>query len=57
MEGVVNVALNYFDNFFKASSYDQMEKCLNVVSSKVTLDMQQILSSEFSTNEIKAVLF
>ena len=57
MEGIVNVALNYFDNLFKASSYDQMEKCLNVVSSKVTLDMQQILSSEFSTNEIKAVLF
>ena len=39
MEGIVNVALNYFDILFKASSYDQMDKCLNVVSGKMTLDM------------------
>ena len=57
MEDIVKVASDYFDNLFSASPCDQMEECVNVVSRKVTLDMQQILSSEVSADEIKAALF
>ena len=34
-----------------------MDECLNTMLHKVTPDMQQILSSEFTANEIKTVLF
>ena len=57
MEDIVKVASDYFDNLFSASPRDQMEECVNVVSRKVTPDMQQILSSEVSADEIKAALF
>ena len=57
MEDIVKVASDYFDNLFSAGPRDQMEECVNVVSRKVTLDMQQILSSEVSADEIKAALF
>ena len=57
MEDIVKVALDYFDNLFSAGLCDQMEECVNVVSRKVTPDMQQILSSEFSADEIKVAFF
>ena len=57
MEDIVKVASDYFDNLFSAGPHDQMEECVNVVSRKVTPDMQQILSSEVSADEIKAALF
>ena len=34
-----------------------MEECLNAVHSKVTDDMQEFLSSEFTAEEVKAALF
>ena len=34
-----------------------MEECLNAVQSKVTDDMQEFLSSEFTAEEVKVVLF
>ena len=34
-----------------------MEECLNLVSSKVTVDMQEVLSSEFTAEEVKVSLF
>ena len=34
-----------------------MEECLSAVSQKVSMDMQEILSREFSADEIKAALF
>ena len=34
-----------------------MEECLNVVQSKITDDMQEVLSSEFITEEVKVALF
>lgn len=40
MEDIVNVAANYFDNLFCASPCDQMEECLDVVSCKVTFELQ-----------------
>ena len=57
MEDIVKVASDYFDNLFSAGPRDQMEECVNVVSRKVTPDMQQIFSSEVSADEIKAALF
>ena len=57
MEDIANVATGYFDNLFCASTCDQMEECLNVVPRKVTLDMQDTLSSEFSAEEVKIALF
>ena len=56
-EDVVKVALDYFDNLFCAGSCDQMEDCLGAITSKVTIDMQEFLSSDFNAKEIKVALF
>ena len=34
-----------------------MEECLNAVQSKMTDDMQEFLSSEFTAEEVKVALF
>ena len=57
IEDIARVATNYFDSLFTAGTCSQMEECLDMVMSKVTLDMQQVLSSEFTANEIKTVVF
>ena len=57
LEEVVEVALTYFDNLFHARASVQMEECLNVVPNMVTEDMQEVLSSEFTAEEVKMALF
>ena len=57
VEDTANVASDYFNNLFAASNCDWMEECLSKVTNKVTPSMIQILSSEFSANEIKATVF
>ena len=57
MEEVVEVALAYFDNLFHVGVGDQMEECLNAVQSKMTDDMREVLSSVFTTKEVKVALF
>lgn len=57
MEDVAMVATDYFDNLFCVGSYNQMEECLNAIPSKVTPDMQEMLSSDFSVEEIKVAFF
>ena len=57
LEDVVEVASTYFDNLFHARASDQMEECLNVVPNMVTEDMQEVLSSEFTAEEVKMALF
>ena len=57
LEEVIKVASAYFDNLFSAGATDQMEECLNAVPNKVTDDMQEVLSSEFTIEEIKVGLF
>ena len=57
MEEIANVAIGYFDNLFCAGNCDQMEECLNVVPRKVTPEMHDTLSSEFSVVEVKMALF
>ena len=53
----MEVASTYFDNLFHARASDQMEKCLNVVPNTVTEDMQEVLSSEFTAEEVIIALF
>ena len=57
MEEIAEVATNYFDSLFNAVVCDQIHECLNVVAHQITPDMHQILSSEFTADEIKVALF
>ena len=57
VQDIAKVAIEYFDNLFCVGSCDQMEKCLETVSVKVTLDMQNLLSSDFTVEEIKVAVF
>lgn len=57
VEEIVDVATDYFENIFKAGECDQLDECLAIVHHKVNPNMQEILSSEYSAEEIKAVLF
>ena len=57
IEDIAGVITNYFETIFEAGDCSKMEECLSVVPQKVTMDMQEILSREYSVEEIKAVLF
>lgn len=56
-ERVVGVAIEYFENIFRSGTCQRMEECLNAVQQKVTSDMQEALSREYSAEEMKAALF
>ena len=49
-EDIVKVVIDNFDNLFCASSCNLMEECLNTVLGKVTLEMQDILSRDFTAD-------
>ena len=51
------MATSYFQNMFRVGTCAQMEECLNAVPHKNTTEMHQLLTSDYSTNEIKAALF
>ena len=55
LEEVMGIASAYFDNLFQAS--DHMEECLNAIQSKITDDMREVLSSEYTVEEVKVALF
>ena len=57
LKEVVAVASAYFDNLLHAGVGDQMEECLNAVQSKITDDMWEVLSSEFTAEEVEVALF
>ena len=57
LEEVVGVASAYFDNLFQVGVGDQMEECLNAVQSKITDEMHEVLSSEYTAKEVKVALF
>ena len=57
VEDIARVAVDYFDNLLFASSCQQMEECLSTVSARVTTDMQEMLSRDFTTDEIKEAVF
>ena len=54
---IAKVAIEYFDNLFSAGSCNQMEECLETISAKVTPDMQNLLSNDFTAKEIKTAVF
>ena len=56
-EEVAEVAIQYFNDIFSSSPCTRVDECLETVPQKLTLDMQQFLSSEFNEDEIKADLF
>ena len=51
------VATSYFENIFTAGTCVRLEDYLNVAHHKVTDDMKDILTSEYSVDEIKVALF
>ena len=57
VEDIAGVAVNYFENLFKAGTHERMEDCLNTIFPKISPDMQQVLSSAFSVDEVKTLLF
>ena len=57
MEGVAEVAVQYFSKLFSMGSCTRIEECLEAVPNKVTSEMQQILTNDFNEDEIKAALF
>ena len=57
VDEVAEVASEYVMNIFKASTYDRMEECLNIVNRKITDDMLEVLSRLYSSEELKAALF
>ena len=56
-EEVAEVVVQYFNDIFSSSPCTRVDECLETVPQKLTLDMQQFLSSEFNANEIKVALF
>ena len=57
MDDIAGVVIDYFENIFRSGSCERMDECFSAVQLKVTLDMQEILSSGYSANEIKTALF
>lgn len=57
VEDIARVAQDYFEKLFTAGTCDRVEECLDTVTSKITPDMQQVLGSNFSAEEVKTVLF
>ncbi|KAL4637806.1 hypothetical protein ACB092_03G102900 [Castanea dentata] len=57
IKDIAGVATKYFDNIFKLGGCERMDECLEAVQHKVNADMQEILSREYSADEIKVVLF
>ena len=53
MDDIAGVVIDYFENIFRSGSCERMDECLSAVQLKVTLDMQEILSSGYSADEIK----
>ena len=57
IEEVAGDAVEYFNNMFSIGSCARIEECLEAIQQKVSIKMQQTLSSEYTVDEIKAALF
>ncbi|KAK4602906.1 hypothetical protein RGQ29_011761 [Quercus rubra] len=57
IEDVAEVAVQYFENLFSSGTCDWVEDCLNVVNHRLSSNMLNILSEEFSADEVKTTLF
>lgn len=56
-DDIVGVATEYFGSIFSSGDINRMEECIDLVPYKVVDEMWEILSSEYSAEEIKAALF
>ena len=57
LEDVAGVAVQYFNDLFLSGPCTRIDECLEAVPQKVTIDMQQALSCDFTADEIKEALF
>ena len=57
VEDIAGVAQAYFEKLFLAGTCGRIEECLDTVTPTITPDMQQVLGSDFSAEEIKTALF
>ena len=57
IEDVAKVAVQYFENLFSSRTCDWVEDCLNAVNHRLSSNMLNILSEEFSVDEVKTTLF
>ena len=57
IQDIAGVATSYFQNMFRPGTCAQMEEWLNAVPHKITTEMHQLLTSDYSVDEIKAALF
>ena len=51
------MAVHYFENIFSSSMFDRMDECLNAVNHRLSSNMLNVLSNEFSADEVKTALF
>ena len=54
---VAGVAIKYFKSIFSLRTCQRLEECLNAVQQKVTTDMRDILSRDYSVEEVQVALF
>ena len=57
LKEIAGVAIEYFRSIFSSGTCQRLEECLSVVQQKVTTDMRDILSRDYSAEEVQAVLF
>ena len=57
IEEVAGDVVEYFNNMFSTGSCTRIEECLEAIQQKLSIEMQQTLSSEYTADEIKAALF
>lgn len=57
IEDIARVATTYFESIYSSSGSNWIEECIDTVPCKVTINMLETLSSEYSAEEIKAALF
>lgn len=51
-EDIAGVAIDYFENMFRVSSCDRMADSLSAISTKVTTNMKEDLTSEYTVEEV-----
>ena len=57
VDEVAEVAYDYFMNIFKAGTCDRMEECLDAIHRRLTVDMLEVLSRPYNSEEVRIALF
>ena len=56
-EEIAGVAIKYFKSIFSSGTCQRLEECLSAVQQKVTTYMRNILSRDYSVEEVQVALF